>query len=72
MSNDNKPKDNVELLLELAKLNGVAVTSVSDGHVLVFTKASLENFLKECNDAGQEQVVVFVKRGEATKPGLMS
>lgn len=71
MSNDRKPNDNIELLLEMAKINGVAVTSVSDGHVLIFTKASLEKFLKECSENGSEQLAVFVKHGEV-KSGPLS
>ena len=71
MANENKPNDNVELLLELAKINGVAVTSVSDGHVLIFTKASLVNFLNECDSSGSDKLVVFVKHGEV-KQGPLS
>lgn len=50
-----------EDLLEIADKDGVAVSSVSDGFILVFTKRQLEMTLKAITDKGQEKCVIFVK-----------
>ena len=59
-----KADDGLDFMLELADKTGVAVTSVSDGHVLIFTKKHLEGILKAITDSGQDKCVVFVKKPE--------
>jgi hypothetical protein len=54
----------VEGLLTLADKTGVAVSSVKDGHVLVFTKKHLEGILEAITASGQDKCVVFVKDGK--------
>lgn len=54
----------VEGLLTLADKTGVAVTSVKDGHVLVFTKKHLEGILEVMAKSDQDKCVVFVKDGK--------
>ena len=56
-----KAEDGAEFLMELADKTGVAVSSVKDGHVLVFTKRHLEGILEAINASGQDKCVVFVK-----------
>lgn len=41
---------------------GVAVATVKDGHVMVFSKQVLLNLLKQASDGDKEHVVVFIKR----------
>ena len=54
-----------EFLLEMAKAQGgVACATVSDGHVLVFSKQALMNLLAQASESGKDQVVVFVKRAD--------
>ena len=54
--------DAIDFLMKTAETQGVAVTSVTDGHVMVFTKAHLEMFLKQVNDSGKDRLVVFIKQ----------
>lgn len=52
--------DPVEFLNAMADANGIAVSSVSDGHVFVFTKQRLQQMLEACAD--KDRLVVFVKK----------
>ncbi len=53
----------VEFLSETSKLQGgVACVTVSDGHVLTFTRDALERFLERCNKNNVDEVIIFVKR----------
>jgi len=52
----------VESLMTAAEENGVACSSVENGHVLVFTKRQLEAILAKMIETEQEKCVVFVKR----------
>ena len=54
----------VEQLIAAAEADGVAVSTVKDGHVLVFMKQHLEKFLEKINESGQDRMVVFVQRRE--------
>lgn len=63
---DNKEDDKqaaVEMLVKEFDKRGVAVTSVSDGHVLMFTRTFLEKLL--ANLPGQEKIIFHIKRPEA-------
>lgn len=57
-----KSEDCADFLNELAERNGVACSTVSDGHVLVFTEKALESLLERARENGK--VVVFVKRND--------
>lgn len=59
-----KTDDPAEYLIEAANREGIACASVSDGHVLIFTKKHLENVLATMAQSGQEKCIVFVKRQE--------
>lgn len=56
--------NSAEYMVELADKTGVAVSSVSDGYVLIFTKSHIEGMLKTLNDNGSDRCVVFVKNPE--------
>jgi len=60
----DKKTDGVEFLLELAKHQGVVCSTTKDGHVLIFSKQSLQQLLLQCEQSGQDKVVVFVKRSD--------
>lgn len=51
-----------EFLLELAKHKGVGCVTVGNGHMLAFHKKTLQGLLKQCEDSGQERVIIFVHR----------
>ena len=52
----------VDHLIDLAERDGVAVTSVTDRHVLVFMKSHLVKMLAQLDEKGSDRCVVFVKR----------
>jgi len=54
-----KTENPVELLMAVADANGVACSTVTDGHVLVFKRDKLRQILAT-ND--HEHVVIFVQR----------
>lgn len=54
--------DESEFMMELADRTGVACATVKDGHVLVFTKAQLEQLVAKAGEAKDSKVVIFVKR----------
>jgi hypothetical protein len=54
--------DGVDFLMKTAETQGVTVASVSDGHVMVFTRAHLEMFLAQIEKSGQDKLVVFIKQ----------
>ena len=57
----DKDKDaGVELLLNNLQHKGVAASTVSDGHVLVFTRGFLQKLLD--TDPDQDSFTIFVKR----------
>lgn len=53
--------DETEYLLALAKTQGAACATVSDGHVLILRKDHLERLMSKNPDS--ELLVVFVQRG---------
>jgi len=48
-------------ILDMADREGVAVVTVKDGYVLVFTKNQLELFLEQIAAKGSDKCMVFVK-----------
>ncbi len=62
MSNNKE----IEFLLELVKLNGVACSTVKDGHVLVFKREFLQNLL---DGNGNKEFAIFVKRPDFSVNG---
>jgi hypothetical protein len=64
MADTTKTDNGAEFLVELADKTGVAVTSVKDGYVLVFTKRHLEGMLTTMAAAQQDKCVVFVKQNK--------
>ena len=65
---DDEKKDKMvakgmtQLLTQL-EMNGVAVISVSDGHVYAFTKDKLLELVEACDRSKEKKVMVFVKHG---------
>lgn len=59
-----KTEDGADFFLEMVDNTGVAVTSVSDGHVFAFTKSHLEGMLAAINKAGSDKAIIFVKRAD--------
>lgn len=57
-----KVESGAEFLLELAEREGVACSSVKDGHVLIFMKAKLQAMLAEIEAKQADRAIVFVKR----------
>ena len=62
------PTDNVsdaaQLLLDIADKEGVAVSTVANGHILVFTVKQLNALIAAAQDAETDKVTVFVKRND--------
>ncbi len=42
---------------------GVSTISVSDGRFLGITKQKLQEFLKTCEDSGQDSLIIFIQDG---------
>lgn len=57
-----KTENGAEFLMEQAKANGVACSTVKDGHVLVFSEQKLRDMLAAAE--GKGFVICFVKRPE--------
>lgn len=57
-----KSENESEFLLAMAEQNGVACATVSDGHVLVFKRSTLEKILAQTE--GKDTLTIFVKRPE--------
>jgi len=54
-----------EFLLELSKhQGGISCATVSDGHILVMSKAAVERLLDAASGSEREHVVVFIKRND--------
>jgi hypothetical protein len=51
-----------EDLIELADKTGVAISSVKDGYVMVFTKKHIEGILQQLVSSGQEKCIVLVRQ----------
>jgi hypothetical protein len=48
-------------LIDEADTNGIAVTSVSDGHVFVFSRDFINEMLRKINNTRIDRFVLFVK-----------
>jgi len=57
-----KETDPIEYLNKLVDAQGVACSTVSDGHVLIFTRTFLRDLVEK--NADKEKLVIFVKRPE--------
>jgi hypothetical protein len=53
-------KDAAEFLIKTLEAQGVACSTVKDGHVLMFKRSVLQNMLDSHPD--QDEFVIFVKR----------
>ena len=53
-------KDAVEYLAAMLEAQGVACSTVKDGHVLMFKRSLLQSMLD--NHPDQDEFVIFVKR----------
>lgn len=61
-SDDNDPAG---YLIEMAKhQGGVACATVKDGHILLFSKEALQRLVTQCDEKGNDKVIVFVKRAD--------
>lgn len=56
-------KDEIEYMMENVETNGVACSTVKDGHVIVFKKDKLLNII---NNSDNETIVFFIKRPDFT------
>jgi len=56
---DDAKNEGVECLLNRVAKDGVAVSSVSDGTILVFKRAFMKNILDKHNN---EMITIFVKK----------
>lgn len=66
MSND--VAKTAEHLMELARLNGTACATVSDGHLIFLRRDVLANLAKQqVSDDHDEVAVIFIKREDFTK-----
>lgn len=55
--------DGVHIFHNRMELDGVAVMSVSDGHVLGFKTTRLREALEVAERNGQHSLIIFVKKG---------
>lgn len=62
MSAKDAPDDIASFLLKSAEISGVACSTVSDGHVLVFTRQALVDLLDKAAANNDEKIVIFLKR----------
>lgn len=57
-----KSNNSTDFLLDLLEAQGVAASSVSDGHILLFKRKFLQDLLDKNSD--KEKIIIFVKRQE--------
>ena len=55
-----------EFMIEIMKRDGVAVSSVKDGFVLMFRRNKLQEILDQ--NKGKEELVIFVQTPDAARP----
>ena len=60
MSDEKDKQDAAEFFVKMVETQGVAVSTVSDGHVMMFKRAWLQNLLDQYPD--REQISIFIKR----------
>lgn len=61
MADESNKAKAIDFFMELADKTGVAVAKVTDGHVLIFTRAHIQGLLDACDKSGENKVVVFVQ-----------
>lgn len=61
MADQQEKKKAVEDFIEMSKYQGVSVRAVSDGHVFVFQRGTLEAWLKD--HPTDDSYMVFVQHG---------
>jgi hypothetical protein len=59
MSDDDK---GVEFLLKLLETQGAAVSTVKDGHIILFTRKMIQEMLDK--NPTQEKFIIFLKQPE--------
>jgi hypothetical protein len=52
--------DGADFLLKTLELQGIAISSVSDGHVIVFSRKFIQGMLDK--DMDQDRFIIFLKR----------
>ena len=57
-----------EFLLEVANAEGIACSTVTDGHVLIFTRKILMGMLAKMDETDADRTIVFVKRHDFPPP----
>lgn len=55
-----KTEDGLDYFTEMVETQGVAVSTVADGHVLMFKREFLQSLLDKYAD--QEKLIIFIKR----------
>jgi hypothetical protein len=65
MSDDKKNDNGAEFLMELVKCQGVACSTVKDGHILMFKRAWLVDLLAQHPD--NPELCIFIKRPDFAK-----
>lgn len=53
--------NNVEYLVEVAKINGIAAVTVDDGIVIAVTKKKLQALIEDLDSSGNDFYAIFVK-----------
>lgn len=56
---DEQANKAIEFFTEIAERNGVACSTVSDGHVLLFDRAFMQKIINQ-ND--EDKIMIFIKR----------
>ncbi len=64
MAENDKPNAAVDYFATLAETQGVAVSSVKDGHVLMFKTSWLKQLLEGLEKSGQEKCLILIKQPE--------
>jgi hypothetical protein len=59
MSDESDKKKAVDFFVEMGEQKGVAVSTVTDGHVILFKRAFLEQILR---DNPGDELMLFVRR----------
>lgn len=62
MKSDSIKSDPADHLVALARAQGVACSTVKDGHVIVFTRKILESLIQKVDESGKDTCLVFIKR----------
>lgn len=58
-----KPTSIAEYIATLTEKQGVAVASVSDGWVMVFTRSKLQSMLDTIDSSESDKLAIFIKSG---------